>query len=163
MVIGGQAVLIYGEPRLTRDIDVTLGVDCDRLDAVEKAAGGLKLKSLVTNHRQFVIDTMTWPLLDKTSGMRVDFVFSNTPYERAAIGRARSVQIGRTKVRFAAVEDIIVHKLVAARPRDLEDVRGILAKQPRYDKSYVKKWLKEFDRALEGGYLKAFEKLAKES
>ena len=26
MVIGGQAVLLYGEPRLTRDIDITLGL-----------------------------------------------------------------------------------------------------------------------------------------
>ena len=25
MVIGGQAVLVHGEPRLTRDIDITLG------------------------------------------------------------------------------------------------------------------------------------------
>lgn len=24
MLIGGQAVLLYGEPRLTRDVDVTL-------------------------------------------------------------------------------------------------------------------------------------------
>ena len=31
MIIGGQAVLLYGEPRLTRDIDVTLGVDVNRL------------------------------------------------------------------------------------------------------------------------------------
>lgn len=31
MVIGGQAVLIYGEPRLTKDIDITLGVDVDGL------------------------------------------------------------------------------------------------------------------------------------
>ncbi len=26
MVIGGQAVLLYGEPRLTEDIDITLGL-----------------------------------------------------------------------------------------------------------------------------------------
>ena len=32
MIIGGQAVLLYGEPRLTRDIDVTLGVNTDHLD-----------------------------------------------------------------------------------------------------------------------------------
>jgi hypothetical protein len=31
MIIGGQAVLIYGEPRLTRDIDVTLGVGPERV------------------------------------------------------------------------------------------------------------------------------------
>jgi len=35
MVIGGQAVLLYGEPRLTRDIDVTLGVGVDHLNAIE--------------------------------------------------------------------------------------------------------------------------------
>ena len=32
MVFGGQAVLLYGEPRLTRDIDITLGVDTSRAD-----------------------------------------------------------------------------------------------------------------------------------
>jgi hypothetical protein len=34
MVTGGQAVLLYGEPRLTRDIDITLGVSTDQLDLV---------------------------------------------------------------------------------------------------------------------------------
>jgi hypothetical protein len=32
MIIGGQAVLLYGEPRLTKDIDITLGVDSAHLD-----------------------------------------------------------------------------------------------------------------------------------
>lgn len=31
MIIGGQAVLLYGEPRLTKDIDITLGAGLDRL------------------------------------------------------------------------------------------------------------------------------------
>ena len=31
MIIGGQAVLLYGEPRLTRDIDVTLGLGTEHL------------------------------------------------------------------------------------------------------------------------------------
>ena len=30
MIIGGQAVLLYGEPRLTKDIGVTLGVNIDQ-------------------------------------------------------------------------------------------------------------------------------------
>lgn len=34
MVIGGQAVLLHGEPRLTRDIDITLGTDAGGLDQV---------------------------------------------------------------------------------------------------------------------------------
>jgi hypothetical protein len=32
MLIGGQAVLVHGEPRLTRDIDITLGVGPEGLD-----------------------------------------------------------------------------------------------------------------------------------
>jgi len=34
MLIGGQAVLLHGEPRLTQDIDVTLGVDPSQLHAL---------------------------------------------------------------------------------------------------------------------------------
>ena len=34
MVIGGQAVLLYGEPRLTRDIDITLGMGVNGLDKI---------------------------------------------------------------------------------------------------------------------------------
>jgi uncharacterized NAD-dependent epimerase/dehydratase family protein len=31
MVIGGQAVLLYGEPRLTKDVDIILGVGPDTI------------------------------------------------------------------------------------------------------------------------------------
>ncbi|MCS7144150.1 MAG: hypothetical protein NZ879_03930 [Archaeoglobaceae archaeon] len=31
MLIGGQALLLYGEPRLTKDIDLTLGVGIEEL------------------------------------------------------------------------------------------------------------------------------------
>lgn len=34
MVIGGQAMLLYGEPRLTKEIDITLGVDLSGLSTV---------------------------------------------------------------------------------------------------------------------------------
>lgn len=34
MIIGGQAVLIYGEPRITRDIDITLGVNINKLPEI---------------------------------------------------------------------------------------------------------------------------------
>jgi len=46
MIIGGQAVLLYGEPRLTRDIDITLGVNIDHLDRLLSAVRELPLKPL---------------------------------------------------------------------------------------------------------------------
>jgi len=35
MVIGGQAVLLYGEPRLTKDIDITLGKGIESLEKIK--------------------------------------------------------------------------------------------------------------------------------
>ena len=38
MVIGGQAVLLHGEPRLTHDIDVTVAVGPDQLEILTAGA-----------------------------------------------------------------------------------------------------------------------------
>ena len=47
MIIGGQAVLIYGEPRLTKDIDVTVALGPDRLDDLRAVVSELGLRPLV--------------------------------------------------------------------------------------------------------------------
>ena len=162
MMIGGQAVLIYGEPRLTRDIDVTLGIGVSELARIKKILPAMGLKSLVKNDREFVERTMVLPTKDKESEIRVDFIFSFSPYERQAIGRARDIQVGRTRVKFASLEDLVIHKVIAGRARDLEDVRSILLKNPRYDSGYIKKWLKEFDKSLGQHFLRVFRSIEKE-
>jgi hypothetical protein len=43
MIIGGQAVLLYGEPRLTKGIDITLGVGVEELPIIKGALGALGL------------------------------------------------------------------------------------------------------------------------
>ena len=163
MVIGGQAVLLYGEPRLTRDIDVTLGIGVSELARIKKILPAMGLKSLVKNDQEFVERTMVFPTKDKESEIRVDFIFSFSPYERQAIERAKDIKLGRTSVRFASFEDLVVHKVIAGRARDLEDVRSILLKNPRYDSGYVKKWLKGFDKSLGQHFLKVFRSIEKET
>lgn len=81
MIIGGQAVLRYGEPRLTNDIDITLGVNIDRLDQLLIVAKMLSLKPLPKDIEAFVNKTMVLPTLDEHTGIRVDFIFSYTPFE----------------------------------------------------------------------------------
>ena len=147
MVIGGQAVLLYGEPRLTRDVDLTLGVSPSQLDNVLRVTDGLGLRPLVDPH-PFVAETLVLPCDEPESGIRVDIVFSLPGYERVAIERARAVEVGGVSVRFASPEDLTVQKLIAGRPRDLDDVRGVLVRQPDLDLGYVRRWLSEFDTAL---------------
>jgi predicted nucleotidyltransferase len=148
MVIGGQAVQVYGEPRLTKDIDITLGLGIDGVDRVLAVCRSARLKPLADDVERFARDTMVIPAQDQSSGIRVDFILSFSDYERQAIDRATKVMVGPTPVRFAALEDLVVHKLVAGRPRDLEDARIVLAKNPKFDRAYIERWLEDFDRAL---------------
>jgi len=114
MVIGGQAVLLYGEPRLTRDIDITLGVDTGCLDEILDLAGELSLRALPDDVKEFALQTMVLPCLHEKTGIRVDFIFSFTPYETQAIQRANKIEILETEVCFASPEDVISTKSLQA-------------------------------------------------
>ena len=160
MVIGGQAVLLYGEPRLTRDIDITLGVDVDRQTDVAAVATTLGLSLLVTPE-SFTKQTMVLPCSDPATGIRIDFIFSFTPYERQAIERAAHISMGSAQVRFATAEDLIVHKMLAGRPRDHEDITGILLKQTTLDTAYIRHWLGQFAATVHQPLVEQFEALGK--
>jgi predicted nucleotidyltransferase len=159
MLIGGQAVLLYGEPRLTRDIDVTLGVGPERLSEVLEWVRGSGWQALVEAPAEFVGETMVLPCLEPVSGIRIDLIFSFSPYEQQALKRVRRVPLGGVQVCFASLEDLLIHKVLAGRPRDLEDVRSILLKNPAFDLEYVQRWLGEFDRSLGEKSLKRFDEL----
>jgi predicted nucleotidyltransferase len=85
------------------------------------------------------------PAAEDDTGIRVDFIFSTTPYEAQAIERAERVDVRGQKVPFATAEDLVLHKLFAGRPRDLEDVRGVVRRKgARLDWSYLEQWAREF-------------------
>jgi predicted nucleotidyltransferase len=145
MIIGGQAVLLYGTPRLTRDIDITLGIDTDEFRRIEKVCSNIGLKPLADDPEAFAARTKVLPAEEPQSKFRVDFIFSFTSYETQAIRRAQEVFMDGYPVRFASCEDVIIHKMIAARAIDLEDVRHMLAKNgERLDYEYLRQWLAEF-------------------
>ncbi len=156
MIIGGQAVLLYGEPRLTRDVDITLGVTPDALEKVLDVVERVGLSVLVQAVEDFVDRTWVLPALDEETGLRVDFIFSWTPYEQGALRRAREVDVEGYPVKFASPEDVVIHKVLAGRARDTEDVRSILRKQAM-DLNYVRSWLEQFDATLGGDNIGRFE------
>jgi predicted nucleotidyltransferase len=160
MVIGGQAVLLYGEPRLTKDIDITLGIGIDGLKDINNIIQKLNLKALV--NEGFVQKTMVLLAIDEKTGIRVDFIFSFSLYEKQAIKRAPDIKFGNTIVKFASLEDVVIHKIIAGRARDIEDVRSIILKNSDYDTKYIVRWLEEFDKSLNEKFLKVFQKIVKE-
>ena len=144
MMVGGQAVLMHGAPRLTHDIDLTLGVGPDDVQGVLDMCRTLGLRVLVRDAVQFARETFVCPAVDEATGVRVDFIFSATSYEEAAIGRAVEVIIAGEPVPFASAEDLILLKLFSGRQRDMEDARSVVARQAALDWRYLEHWGREF-------------------
>jgi len=147
MLIGGQAVLVHGRPRLTEDIDITLGAAPDQWRVIRDVCATLKLAPLPEHLEAFVRETYVLPARHDETGLRVDFIFSTTPYERQAIDRATRIDVAGVGVPFATAEDLIIHKLFAGRPRDVEDAVGVLQRSGAgLDWTYVERWVAEFAR-----------------
>lgn len=143
-------------------MDVTLGIGPDRVDEIVEMVQGLGWKLLVENAHKFVQRTLVLPC-QAENGVRVDFIFSFSSYERQAIQRARRVSLGDAEVAFATVEDLLIHKMVAGRPRDLEDVAAILRKNPSLDLGYLQEWLAQFDQALQRPLWATFQQMLEEN
>ena len=145
MLIGGQAVLVHGEPRLTQDVDVTLGVDPSRWEDVTAVCEELGLEVLPKDVEEFVRSTFVLPARHIRSGVRLDLIFSTTPYEAQAIARAVLVEVEGVSVPFASAEDLVIHKLFAGRPRDIEDAVGVVQRNgAKMDWDYMSRWVQEF-------------------
>ena len=145
MLIGGQAVLLHGQPRLTEDIDITWGVDPSHLGTVRDVCSRLELDPIPEDIEGFVAETFVLPALHQASGIRVDFIFSTTAYEREAIARAEHHELAGVPVPFATAEDLIIHKLFAGRARDWEDAVSVVRRKgDGLDWEFMTLWAAEF-------------------
>ena len=136
MVVGGVANVVWGIPRTTLDVDITIQV---AEEDVEKLIHSLAqvFRARISDPVSFVKQTRVLPLVTK-DGVQVDLIFSQLPYEEEAIRRAALQRFQGTDIRVCQPEDLIIYKLVSERPKDREDVRGIIQQQAaRLDRAYL--------------------------
>lgn len=163
MVIGGQAVLVHGRPRFTGDINITLGVDVDALPRIQQITEKLRLSQRRKDVEELARQTNVFPVVEKETNIKVDFIFSFSSYEKVAIQRAQPIKVGRTKAQFATPEDVIIQKIVAGRPVDIADAKSILAAQPSIDKEYVTKWIKKYANIVGRDLVKEFQNIDRQT
>ena len=149
MINGGQAVLKYGEPRFTQDIDFTIGLEPKDAQIFINIQEKLDVIFTVDSPQDFLNETFVLPAKDRQTSFRLDFVFILTEFEKEAIKKSVKVDLDGININFISIEDLLIQKLIASRPRDIEDVRGILLKNKDFNVQYIEKWLKLFDFELE--------------
>ena len=153
---------MYGEPRLTKNIDIIMDVGRDELGRVLEVLKKAGLETIVPDPEDFVEKTMVLPSRDKDSGFRVDLIFSDSAYEKEAFARSKKLKVGDTHVSFISPEDLVIHKVIAGRPRDIEDAKSVLINNPSLDREYIRGWLARLDESLAADYLETFLKLERD-
>jgi hypothetical protein len=57
--------------------------------------------------------------------------------------------IGTLTLPLPTPENLLIMKAIAHRPQDMADVQAILAAHPKIDLRRVRRWVKEFSKALD--------------
>lgn len=143
-LIGGMVVSRWGEPRATQDVDATVATDFGD----EPAVLGILLQrypSRVSEPSEFAARARM-ALLVLPGRINGDVSLAALPFEREVIERASDWKLTEDVVLpTCSAEDLVVYKLVAGRPGDIQDVIGIVRRQAgRLDTERIRRWGREF-------------------
>ena len=122
----------WGEPRLTRDVDITLFTGFGAEEQIARALLEL-FEPRIPDALGFAMVNRVL-LLQGSSGVPIDIALAGFPFEEEIIDRASTFEYlpGMT-LRTASAEDLIVLKAFANRRHDWSDIAGIVARQRSLD------------------------------
>lgn len=142
--IGGIAVIRWGEPRLTQDVDISLFTDLGN----EKKY----INEILNYFKPRISDALDFALSNRvllfyaSNGVSIDLALSILPYEQKMIERASPFSYAPDCcLNTCSAEDLVILKAVASRPKDWIDIEGIIIRQKGYlDRDYIIKNLNPF-------------------
>jgi hypothetical protein len=127
--IGGIAVLRWGEPRFTRDVDVTLLCPFGSEDEASAPLMDSGYSGRIPEARDFARRNRVL-LLNSANGTPIDVALAALPYEERLIERSNFFEFEpNCSLRTCSAEDLVVLKLFAFRPRDIVDAESIVIRQ----------------------------------
>ncbi|MBI4816564.1 MAG: hypothetical protein HY791_09910 [Deltaproteobacteria bacterium] len=127
--------MIYGEPRLTHDVDLVLELEASDADRLVQA---FPLKEFYVPPEEVVelearrAQRGSFNIIHHATGYKCDiYVCGRDPLHSWALSKRRAVQLADSTVWFAPPEYVILRKLEFYRegksPKHLADIRGMLA------------------------------------
>jgi len=129
-IIGAVAVQRWGEPRLTRGVDLTVlsgfGSEAEYVDALLAA-----YEPRIDDARDFALRHRV-VLIRTAAGVPVDVALGAMPFEERAVVRASPFALGGGhSIVTCSAEDLVVFKAFAGRDQDWLDIEGVIARQGR--------------------------------
>jgi hypothetical protein len=150
LVIGGLAVIARGVPRFTADVDATFVGDDVPLERVFETLRRHGIAPRVDDAVGFARERHVLLVRHTASGVPFDLSVAWLPFERDAIRRGEPSDCAGVVLPVARPDDLVIYKLVAFRPRDLDDAeRLLLLHGSRLDVDRIVETVKDFAAALD--------------
>jgi predicted nucleotidyltransferase len=149
MIIGAVAASLRGQARATEDVDVTVILDEDTLERFLDLARAEGLRPRISDALAYAKKNAVLLLEHEPSRVGVDVTIGRLRFEREAVARAQEVMVQGIRIPVATPEDLVVMKAVAHRPHDLEDIRAVVAANPKLDVARIRATVQEFARATD--------------
>ncbi|MBW3540519.1 MAG: nucleotidyltransferase [Planctomycetes bacterium] len=127
-IIGGLAVVRWGEPRATRDVDVSLFAE---LGSEEQYIDPLlqQFAARIPDARDFALQHRVL-LLRASNGIEIDVTLAAFPVEEAMVDRATPFKYEEgVELLTVSAEDLFVLKAIAGRDQDWLDAESIAVRQ----------------------------------
>ena len=153
MLIGGLAVAVWGEPRLTRDVDFKVGATRAGIDRLLEVLGPgcvpASPEAVSFAHQTGVL------FLQAPEQTRIDLLLAEAGFDHLALSRGVLVEVAQgVSARLCSPEDLVIYKLLSTRPRDREDALSVVRRQAdKLDDAYVEDMLGQFEAALDDSSL----------
>lgn len=149
-VIGGLAVSLRSSHRLTEDVDLIIDADIDdafRLLAVAKKFG---LQPMFEEVSRVVEQAALLPLTEVITGTGIDLALGLSGFDQQVIDRATEVWLDDERLMVATVEDLLLMKLNADRPRDQQDIQLLMdGNQGKIDWDYCRETACQLSQVLD--------------
>lgn len=147
LVTGSIASAMYGEPRLTNDIDIVADVLPKHVDALIRAFPTSDFYIDDEMIRQVLVHGGQFNIIHPASGLKVDVILRrDTPFDISRFSRRRRLQPSKEyQADFAAPEDVILKKLhfykEGGSDKHLRDIAGIVkVSGAELDRGYIAEW-----------------------
>jgi hypothetical protein len=128
-VFGAQAVVIYGQPRLTADLDITLEIPLSAVVDLLPELEAHGFESRAGDPADLVRRTRVLPLVHQSTGLAVDVVIAGPGLEEEFLANRHNVDLAGLEVPVISPEDLLVTKILSGRPKDVDDALGVLREQ----------------------------------
>ena len=124
--IGGVAVIARGVPRLTVDIDATVRALDTGVDSIFEKLARHDIGPRIDRAKEFARQHHVLLARHEPTGTPIDLSLAYLDFEDEAIQSSDEIDYGHVRIPVARAEDLVVYKIVASRPRDLDDAEKLL-------------------------------------